>query len=239
MDVKQALIYPYKKGHFWYSVGIPTLIYLAIMLWCFASIFIPILIAGACGLIPDKGEDPGAFPPIMIGAFILAFVPMLPVCFVLYGYYWAMVDNWQTHGLDAPPPAWKGNWKAYFVDGAHGFLALLVMYIPMILGYLTLGFLMPFVTAPFFESARERRIGAFLRCIPKSFARTASRYGAMLGGMWMCILLSIPFYVAYFLTSVTFVAPMLLAMAFCVSLSYLMTQQYGLFEGESAPTENA
>lgn len=237
MDIKEALIYPYRKGHFWYSVGIPTLIYLGVTLWMCLAIFVPMMIAAASGMLPKPGES-SVFAPILIVSFLIAFIPMLPICFVLYGYYWTMLANWQTHGLDAPPPGWKGQWKAYFVDGAHCFLVFLLMYIPMILGYLTLGFLLPFVMAPFYESAQERRIGAFWRSIPQSFEQARAQYWPLLGGMWMCLLLYIPFFVVYFLTSATFVAPMLLVMAFGVSLLRLMTQQYGRFYSpQTAPVD--
>jgi len=227
MHVKQALFYPYRKGNFLRSVGIPTVFMLLASALMGAVMFGMIFTSLGVEQLTGLQSDPMALLGVLGPALGLGFLAMLPVALLMNGYFWNLVATWQTEGLDAQPPAWKGNFKAYMVDGFHSILSMVVLMVPMILGYLTLGFLLPFALAPYLEAAQERRVGAVFRALPGSMAQAKRQYLALLGGMWMCVLLYIPVYIAMAVTGVTIVGPMFVSMAYSVTCMYLLTQQYG------------
>lgn len=228
MDVKQAILYPYRKGNFLRCVGIPTGLSL---------LFSLAFVAGVAGLIVTSlgaeqlvgiADNPMALVGILVPMMAFGAAIMVPFALLMNGYFWNLVATWQAEGMDAPPPAWKGHFKDYLVDGFHAILAMVVLFIPMVLGYITVGFLMPFAMAPYFEAAQERRIGAVMKSLPQAMAQAKGQYMPLLGGLWMCILISV---VASFVSSVlsiTVVGPMLLQVAMGVTCAYLLTQQYGI-----------
>lgn len=227
MDVKQAVFYPYRKGNFLRSVGVPTGLMLLASALMGAAMFGVIFTSLGVEQLAGLQNDPMALLGVLGPALGLGCIVMLPFALLMNGYFWNLVATWQTDGLDAPPPAWKGQFGAYMVDGFHSILSMLVLTVPMILGYLTLGFLLPFALAPYMEAAQERRVGAVLRRFGPSMAQATRQYLPILGGMWMCVLLYIPVYLVMVLSGVTVVGPLFVSMAYSVTCMALLTQQYG------------
>jgi hypothetical protein len=143
---------------------------------------------------------------------LISFLIALPI----YGYLWSLIDIWQTQGLDAPPPKWKGSWKTYANNCLHLVVSLVILYIPFTVSFAILsqpfaiaqamiapksdllsfiltafitGLLTPFLLAPYFLAAGKRTIGSVMRSIIPAAKLAYQRYFPILGIVYLSVIL--------------------------------------------------
>lgn len=225
MDLQRAFTYPFKKENWMNTLVIPGGI--------FAVTAVINLLVGIIGFILTlslgaKGSTEAAnSSKLLIDVIhIIASIPIAIILIPVHGYYWNLVNNWQTNGWDAPAPAWKDNIKDYCIDGLHYYLVGIVLFIPTIISLCSLGFLFPFVWAPIFSAAKERRIGAVLNNMSEGFSIASSRYLSILGIMWLIVGISVLSIIPSFILSLTIVGGAVLTNYLYVVSTQLLTQAY-------------
>ncbi len=184
---------------------------------------------GGASASPAMPMDPTvAGPPSMTsdsffvllgGSALIAVLVSALANMPILGYYWELIDRWQTQGMNAPIPLWKGNVRAYYKSGFQMFLATMVLWLPMVLGTLPLMLLTPLMVIPFLLAAREKTCLAVFKAFPQSFS--------MLKGRYVPILLAL--YVILFIGMVynTVMISLIFPTAFTVTALYLLTEQLG------------
>lgn len=244
MNFKQAWKYPFRA-----ECRIPILLVPNLLL---IGGLIPLLALGMAAMFsgmleperllgPDGNPNLEQFSPGLLAGVIGAALACLLIAVVaqlpISGYYWELINTWQTYGLDAPPPEWKGRFKHYFKAGFHTFLVGLTMMLPYFLIMLSLGLLGPFFMAPYFLAAREQTVGSYFRNMRPGFSLAKERYKPVLIGMYTAFGVAFLYSMFQNLTSMLIILPlfgMLLQPAINTICLHLLTQQFGI---ESDPQD--
>lgn len=242
MNIPGAVFYPFKGPNAVRALVIPTAITLAAslaMILVLALTCLPVFmsLSGQFAQNPESMEnlDPALLAPIIpgiLGGFAVMLVGMMPV----YGYYWELIDTWQTNGMDSQAPAWQGKWKYYLKTGFQCFLAGVVLFIPLVVATIPLGALVPFVMAPFFLAAREKTCGAVLREFVPGISVTVNRLVPVLVAFYLCVVvLNLVYNLVGSLISWTIVGVPALGTALAITTMYLMCEQYDIHTPQSVP----
>jgi len=233
MNVKSAFTYAFRKENWQNVLLIPSLFLIGMTAINLAYRFIVVFPTVFQTVLEHPHMSPYArarlnyqtqTSPQMLLMDLFLLILMLPV----QGYFWELVHTWQTHGMEAPAPRWKGRLTEYAVYGIQLILCGFVNIIPLILTGLTLGLVAPWTMAPYFLAAKEKTVMSFIKQYPRAVSVGLSRYLPVLGTFYLLVLIGVIAIIPGILLVLTIVGFFVFVYVLKIASLHLMTQAYAI-----------